>query len=459
MRTPPAAASLAAFRQATYDQVLGRRKDTLRDLLDAVLVRPGRASLVQRTLAPVFRRGWASASDALTHGTLDEAACRRLCLAHLPPPAPATRPVWALDGTSWPRPAAVTSPERTWTYRPLPGLPAEGLVAGWEFQWLMAVPEPGSSWVLPLDVARRAPTAGTPTQLALSQLRRSLAALPADAPRPVVTLDSGYEALALAAAVQHPDPAQRLVCDVLVRLNPRRVLWTAPPPYPGAGRPRQYGDKLCLWRPETLPPPDASSTLTDARHGQVTVSVWRQVRQRPRPDLSLSLVRIQVARLPRAGRTPAPLWLAWGGTTEPADPGDYWHWYQQRFTIEQGFRYLKQHLGWTAIRVRAPHAAERWSWLMALALWELWLARTVVGEQRLPWERAAVSRAPTPGQVQRGIGEIVASVGSPARAVRPRGKSPGRAPGTSPGPAPRQPVVRRRPAGAKRRDKPRRRAA
>ena len=39
MLTRPTARSLDTFRQATYDQVLGRRKDTLCDLLDAVVTK------------------------------------------------------------------------------------------------------------------------------------------------------------------------------------------------------------------------------------------------------------------------------------------------------------------------------------------------------------------------------------------------------------------------------------
>lgn len=445
----PAVACLDTFRQARYDQVLGRRKDTLSDLLDAVLTTSGRATLVRRTLSPLFRRGWASASDALAEGTLDEAACRRLCLTHLTPPTDG-RPVWALDGTSWPRPAALTSPERTWTFRPLPGYPQEGLVPGWEFQWLVEVAVPGTSWLRPLDVARRGPTAGTPTALALAQLRRVLALVPPDYPRPVVTLDSGYDPLELAAAVRQPDPTQRLDCDVLVRLNTHRLFCAPPPPYPGTGRPRTYGADVRLWRPESLAPPDAVATTPDARHGTVTVSVWRDMRCRPHADLPVTLVRVEVAHLPRSNRAPAPLWLVWIGAAEPADLLDLWRWYSLRFTIEQGFRFLKQGLGWSSIRVRQPAAAERWSWVLLLALWELWLARDLVADQRLPWERRLASAHLTPGRVQRVMGPILASVGTPARPVTSRGKSPGRQLGQRPAPVPRQPVHRRHPKRSKR---------
>src|SRR5437870_11152737 len=116
METPAADRSLREFRLAVY-QSLGRRKDTVFELWEAALVSPGPANLVHLSLAPPFRRQWPSACDALAAGQVSPARCRALIHASLPdPPAPA-RPVWAGDGTVWPRPAAKTSPARTYGHR------------------------------------------------------------------------------------------------------------------------------------------------------------------------------------------------------------------------------------------------------------------------------------------------------------------------------------------------------
>jgi hypothetical protein len=139
----------------------------------------------------VFRRAWPSAPDALADGEVDAEACRRLVQQTTAiDPATGGRPVWALDGTVWPRPTAGTSPERTYGHRTTAGIPQDGVVPAWEYEWLVAVPAPGTGWVLPLDVERRGPSAGTPTAVAISLLRRALARRPADAPRPVAALDS-----------------------------------------------------------------------------------------------------------------------------------------------------------------------------------------------------------------------------------------------------------------------------
>jgi hypothetical protein len=113
--------------------------------------------------------------------------------------------------------------------------------------------------------------------------------------------------------------------------------------------------------------------------------------------------------------------------------------------IEHGYRFLKQTLGWTTVRPRTPEAADRWTWLLALVLWQLWLARSLVADQRLPWERPLAPGHLTPGRVRRAFAGLFAPLGTPARPPKPRGKAPGRRPGHSPGPRSRHPVTRRRP--------------
>ncbi len=147
-------------------------------------------------------------------------------------------------------------------------------------------------------------------------------------------------------------------------------------------------------------------------------------------------------RLARHGR-PTPLWLAWIGGQLPQDLHQLWRWYLRRFTVEHAFRFAKQQLGWTTVRPRQPAAADRWTWLVTAAFWQLWLARSVVADQRLAWERPLPSERLSPGRVHRAFGGLLATLGTPARAPQARGNSPGRRPGQRPGPAPRLLVARR----------------
>ena len=445
---PEALTWLAAFRQEFYAG-LGHRQDSLFELLDAVLTAPDRSPLVRLSLGPAFRRRWPSTCDALADGSIDLLAVRRLFHAHLPAPS-SERPLWALDGTHWPRPAAATSAERTYERRVATGRPRDGVVPAWAYQWLVAVPEARGSWILPLDVRRRGPTVGLPTTLAIDQLQTALAGRAPDAPRPVVTLDAGYDVSALAQA--------HLPADLLVRLAKRRRLYRAPEPYSGRGRPHKHGAAFRLHEPTTQGPPDHTVTAQDAAYGRVQVDAWDDLHDEAAPTDAFSVLRVQVEHLPHRAGAPAPLWLAWLGSPLPTDLVQVWRWYQRRFAIEHGFRFLKQAFGWTTVRLRSPEAADPWSWLLACGLWQLWLARSLVAEVRLPWDHPLAAEHLTPGRVRRAFAILLVRLSSPTRAPHPRGKSPGRRPGQGRGPRERFAVVKRTQAKATRHPRNRRRS-
>jgi nucleotide-binding universal stress UspA family protein len=64
-------------------------------------------------------------------------------------------------------------------------------------------------------------------------------------------------------------------------------------------------------------------------------------------------------------------------------------------------RHWKQALGWTTPRVRHPEQADRWTWLILTAYTQLRLARGIVADQRLPWERPLPLKELTPTRVLR----------------------------------------------------------
>ena len=431
---------LRHFRQELYND-LGLRQDSLFELVDAVLTTPQRSTLVRLSLSTAFRRLWPSTCDALADGSVDVSALRNLFARTLADSAVVDgRPLWVIDGTNWPRPAARASAERTWAYRPLTGWPQNGVVPAWEYQWLVAVPDVAGSWVLPLDVQRRGPMAESATQVALEQIAAVRQAQAADAPRPVVTLDSGYDLETLAHST--------VDADLLVRLAKHRVVYRAPEPHPGRGRPRLHGEPFRLADESTHGQPQRSTQVIHAAYGDVCIDAWTDLHVAGAPDAPFSVVCVQVERLPNKQLPPRPLWLAWIGGPLPADLSVLWRWYLRRFTVEHAFRFFKQTLGWTTVRPRNPEAADRWSWLIAAACWQLWLARPLVGEVRLPWEHPRADGLVTPGQVHRHFTGILVRVGTPARAPRKRGKSPGRQLGQRPEPPLHYQVARRCPRQA-----------
>ena len=409
---------LRHFRKALYDD-LGLRQDSLFELVDAALTAPHRSTLVRLSLTTAFRRRWPSTCDALADGWVDVMALRELFARTLAGSAVVEgRPLWVIDGTNWPRPAARASADRTWEYRPLPGWPQNGVVPAWAYQWLVAVPDVAGSWVLPLDVQRRGPTAKSATRVALEQIATLRKAQPAGVPRPVVTLDSGYDLETLAVA--------DVDADLLVRLAKKRVVYRTPQQHLGRGRPRRHGEAFRLADEASYGQPQHATRLDHPAYGVVTIDVWTELHVSGAPDAPFSVIRVQVERLPNKTLPPRPLWLAWIGGPLPADLSVVWRWYLRRFTVEHAFRFFKQILGWTTVRPRHPEAADRWTWLIAAACWQLWLARPLMSEVRLPWEHPRSDGLITPGQVHRHFTGILLRVSTPAREPRRRGKSPGR---------------------------------
>ena len=60
---------------------------------------------------------------------------------------------------------------------------------------------------------------------------------------------------------------------------------------------------------------------------------------------------------------------------------------------------------------------------MPLMTWELWLARDIVTDNPLPWQKSLDNL--TPGRVAQAMGGVLAAIGTPTTSPKPRGKSPG----------------------------------
>ena len=74
---------------------------------------------------------------------------------------------------------------------------------------------------------------------------------------------------------------------------------------------------------------------------------------------------------------------------------------------------------------------------------QLRLARDVVADRRLPWERARLQPRLSPYRVRRGFPRLLCTLGSPAAAPKPSGSSPGRPKGHYSGPATRYPAIKK----------------
>ena len=445
MLHPAALQDLRTFRSELYGSFV-RRADALFELADALLAADALPSLPHLSLIPLHRRGWGSVYAALAAGCLDPDALRAAVARR---PLAGGRPIYAVDVSVWPRCDAEASPERGFYYHPSRHSAGQPIVAGWAYQWIAQLGFERSSWTAPLDVRRVHPRQNT-NAAALAQIRRLRPQLPASEEVPLFVFDAGYDSVQLTQGLAD------LPIAILVRLRSDRCFYADPPsavPSPKGGRPRKHGAKLECRAPRTWPPPSDELLAHDAQYGKVRVRAWAGLHPKqqlhatrgtrgPRPIVRGTLVLVEVSRLPGRTYKPQVLRLWWAGAGAP-DLDVLWRAYVRRFDLEHTLRFLKQTLGWTTPRVRRPEQADRWTWLVVAAYTQLRLARAHVADRRLPWERPLEPGKLTPGRVRRAVPAILLAVGTPARAPKPCGRSPGRPKGRRSGRARRYPALKK----------------
>ena len=445
---------LRRFRQTFYECVAAR-PDAVFDLVDAVLCADGPArSLAELSLVGEHRRGHGSAYAAVAHGRIDIQRLR-VALAGVPLPRAADgRLMLAVDITCWLRPEAHTSPQRVMCHTYGRGKDQAIMIPGWPYSVIVGL-EPGrSSWTAPLDVQRLAPGDDAATVTA-TQLRHLIGRLIQAGqwivgdPDILIVADAGYDGPRLAWLLRD------LPVQVLARMRADRVLRRQPPPWiPRAhgGRKPRHGGEFLFADPNSWGEPDAATQTETRLYGMANVHAWDRLHPRltrraawvgsgDLPIIAGTVIRLQVDRLP-SGAVPKPVWL-WCSAVDltSADVDRLWQAFLRRFDIEHTFRMWKQTLGWTTPKLRDPHAADRWTWLILAAYTQLRLARRLAADRRRPWEQPVPADRLTPTRVRRAFRHLRATTGCPAAAPKPTRPGPGRPPGRpNTHKAPRHPV-------------------
>ncbi|MDJ0677796.1 MAG: NF041680 family putative transposase [Calothrix sp. MO_167.B42] len=401
-------AKLEEFRQAAYKH-LGKAHDATFELTDAILLTRNAYSLADLSLSPVFRRKWGSIYEALQDSRPQRQKLMKLYIKQMPTQE---RLLLAGDHTAWSRPNAVTLQERTIEHSIVTVGGNKPITIGQGYSTIAWIPEDSGSWALPLR-HERITSWETPIEKATWQLQQVCENLPI---RPITVWDSEY------GCAPFVEKTTNIKADLLVRLRSNLCLWGAPPTYSGKGRPRKHGDKFKLNEPSTWISPTQSLEVNHAKLGRVKVSLWSNLHFRKTATRSMSIIRVE--RLDEQGnlRVSKPLWLAWIGEQMPPLE-EVWQLYLRRFSVDHWYRFLKQRLHWTLPKFSTPKQCERWSDLMPMITWELWLARDIVTDNPLPWQKSLDKI--TPGRVAQAMGSILAVIGTPARSPKPRGKSPG----------------------------------
>jgi hypothetical protein len=411
--------TLTEFRQAVYDHAFTARRDALFELLDALTLQGPTCSFPWLSLSPTCQRKWPSLYQAVEEGRMDEAWLRTFLAQQVP--CEGIR-YWALDCTNWLRTHARTLPDRQYVYRPTP-LASRGTVdIGYSYSLLDWVPEDDRSWAMSIDVVR-VPSAKRDWEVGVEQVQRlSEARQGDDQVLDIVTADAKY------GNHKFLRPLRGQRCGVVVAMRRDRVLYRAPTAeeQKPLGRQRKHGRRFAFKEPQTWDTPDEFVAFSDERWGQVELRRWNGLHERAAADAPLDIVQARI-HLERE-KPPEALWLAWQAPpTLPAGlqvtAQTIWRAYPHRWPIEPSTRFRKQHLMWTVPQFHTAETGDRWSLVVSLAMWMLYLARDMVVDQPRPWQKA--QQQLTPARVQQGWAALLCTIGTPVAAPQTRGKSPG----------------------------------
>lgn len=393
-------------------------RDALFELADALLSEPSARSLPELSLSPWFRRRWSSVYEALADGRIDAQRWSRIWTEALLQSHEGR--MWlSIDTTSIARPEAETSPDRGMIY--VCNLPhaRKPVSVGWQFSTVMLLPEQRSSWGAILSQQRLA-SSQTSVEVAIRQLEQLRPRLP-DGVR--VLADRWYPTGAFLSA------CQRLGVEALMRLKRNRKLYRVAPLAPGGtrGAPRKHGALFQGSKPETWGEPDEIWQGSDDAGKPIQVSAWHRLHFRQANQVLVAVYRVVRERAKGSKRDPVESWFCWVGPA-PLPPCEVVSTYRYRFSHEHTYRFLKQDLFWTKVRVRTPEQFERWSLIVATAMNQLVLARSLGQAQFRPWENRR--EVVTPRQVRRCMPTILMQLGTPTNAPKVRGKAPGWPKGT-----------------------------
>ncbi|MEM8780956.1 MAG: NF041680 family putative transposase [Cyanobacteria bacterium P01_G01_bin.49] len=398
------------FRQEIY-QMLGKAKDATFELMDSVMTTRNVSCLAEFSLSPLFRRKWSSTYESLQ----DSRPNRNKLMKRYIEEIPSSRYVLlGIDHTAWGRRGAKTLKDRTYEHQASSN---NSVTVGQGYSTIAWLPEKSGSWALPLR-HERITSYEKPISKAAWQLNQVTRYIKQ---KILVVLDSEY------GNGSWINQTGSIPASKLMRIRSNCCLWSKPDSYSGRGRPKKHDQKFKVNDSHTWWSADETVEIEDPKLGKLKVSRWDNLHFRSSASYDMSLIQVQ--RLDDKGyaRKRRPLWLVWVGE-QFLELKDIWSQYARRFGVDHWYRFTKQRLHWTLPNLSTAKQCERWSDLMPLMTWQLWLAKGLVEEHHLPWQ--SPQKKLTPGRVAQSILALLIEMGSPATSPKTRGKSPGWKQGT-----------------------------
>lgn len=412
--------TLSKFRCEAY-ACFKQAADALMNVADALLTETPARSLAELSFSPLFERRWPSLYEALQDAKIDRTALQEVFARYAPLPEEGERLVLGGDASSILRTQSPTARDRTYVHAANLPEGAKPVRPGWQYSELAVLPAQKSSWVYVLD-NRRIESTDTQGKVMAEQLEEAVSLLV----RRFLFLGDGYY-----GSEVFRTQTKNLDCDVLVRFAKNRVLYREPPPLtgkPGRGHPVWHGAPFRMKDPATHGTPDASFEGADEKGRRIEVRCWHNLHFKKARNEPVCLFQVIRHGAKDTKRDPKVSWFLFWGLVPPP-PKEVPVLYGRRYNLEHGYRTAKQDLLWETPRLRTPEQFSHWTDVVSLVRNTLFLARDLAEAKLQPWE--SKRRNHTPEQVRRGMGRIIAQLGTPARVCRPRGYSPGWSQGRS----------------------------
>jgi hypothetical protein len=320
-----------------------------------------------------------------------------------------------IDHTAWGRRGAKTLKDRTYEHQPSSN---NSVTVGQGYSTIAWLPEKPGSWALPLR-HERITSYEKPISKAAWQLKQASRQIKQ---KVLVVLDSEY------GNGSWVKQTGDIPVSKLMRIRSNCCLWSKPDRYLGRGRPKKHDRKFKVNDSNTWWSANETVEVDDPKLGKLRISQWQDLHFRTSASNDMSLIQVERLNLKKSGGKHRSLWLVWVGE-QFLELKDIWTQYARRFGVDHWYRFAKQRLHWTLPNLSTAKQCERWSDLMPLMTWQLWLARGLVEEHHLPWQSQAKNLTTCGlslcGRVAQSIFSLLIEIGTPATSPKSRGKSPG----------------------------------
>jgi hypothetical protein len=396
---------LIKFRQDVY-QLLGKAHDATFELMESIMTTKNASCLGEFFLSPLFRRKWSSTYEALQDCRPNRNKLMKRYLEEMPS---SEYILLGIDHTTWGRNDAKSLKDRTYEHQPSA---KDSVTVGQGYSTIAWLPEKEGSWVLPLR-HERITSFESPITKATWQLKQVCQNLKQ---KVLVVLDSEY------GNGSWSNHTKEVKASKLMRIRSNFCLWSKPLTYSGKGRPKKHGQKFKVNDPTTWWSANQTVEIDDPKLGSLRIQKWNDLHFRTSPSTQMSLIKVEKLTTNSKEKKSRPLWLVWVGE-QFLSLEKVWKEYLRRFGVDHWYRFAKQRLHWTLPNLSTPMQCERWSDLMPLMTWQLWLARDLVQEHHLPWQSRLKNL--TPGRVAQSMFSLLVEIGSPTTVPKTRGKSPG----------------------------------